>query len=338
MKFCEYNVFSQLHLYEMINEPAASSGWKLAACERFNTRYKIGFANGAMGINKTKKQHSFLNVVGAKCNKILMCKLHAASDAAFGCGIRAQKQKDKFAVKWDEISLPLHLKKPRSKGTVFIRYVKLPLIELGEQMYRHHLSEVVAKGCTMQKSLETMKKDLVNLYNASESPDPKTRNEMGDINDEQISLDLDIGLDGVPIFPSHDDMNHEGGGLTDPVDYNPLPFHQPNSTELSTNFLENESPHNSAVSTTAMQHHPLSDTLNIPLIQDEPYQSTIPHTQVEKTAHAPAMAVRHHPVLPTGHQAMTTQGTLAMSVQTKDTTHNVANSFVSAISTMKKVC
>jgi len=80
---------------------------------------------------------------------------------------RSSKKKDDRARRWDEIDLPPHMVKPRSKGKVWIRYIKIPLREHNEQLYRYYLNQLASKGHETGKSFETMNADIQYFYSAS---------------------------------------------------------------------------------------------------------------------------------------------------------------------------
>ena len=99
-----------LKLHEMIGEVVAQTEWKLAAGACFNSRYNVDYADGAVGINKSRKQHCFINIIGSKCNKAVQCKIQAACDTAFGCGLRTKRSsKKKMIEHGDGMRLIFHI-------------------------------------------------------------------------------------------------------------------------------------------------------------------------------------------------------------------------------------
>ena len=103
--------------------------------------------------------------------------------------------------------------KPRSKGKVWIRYIKIPLREHNEQLYRHYLNQLASKGHETGKSFETITADLQYFYSASRPIKTQTVdgnvditgeggiNDAGELHDYFNTFDIDFTGGGSSMEP-----------------------------------------------------------------------------------------------------------------------------------------
>lgn len=164
-----------------------SRKWRLSAMEEFNNKYNTCFADGkSYGLNKSRAQHCFVNLIGEFSNKNVKEKLATSSNDLFNCGWRLTKvKKDATAIGWQQVTkppggwpgltLPSDLVHVIPKDFFWIRFVEakkkdgVPAQSIEQVLLSYHLSGLVSAAKSIGMSPSDLNNRVQQAYGSGSS-------------------------------------------------------------------------------------------------------------------------------------------------------------------------
>ena len=147
-------------IYDAAIAPMGELKWKTDASTKFGLEKNVTHLTTLIGLNNSKAQHCFMNVLGSKPVKSVKDKIDRATEHHFGFGIRSSKKEGGRAVAWTEVPVPEQHKKIRKTNVFYLRWIKQPPSNFYQLQYNHYLTNLAVHAVSLGKDEGTVNTDL----------------------------------------------------------------------------------------------------------------------------------------------------------------------------------